>query len=80
MLKAGTVDDVDKIIQTLEMGSFDCLTGSLSYGGEVINGIGHVAIWPSPIYEVVGEHEYRVRAVYTPEETEVILHEVFGSK
>ena len=75
--QAGTVDDLDKIIETLETGSFDSLVGPLSYGAEVLNGIGHVAIWPSPIYEVVGEYEYRAVAVYTPEETEALLLEVY---
>jgi hypothetical protein len=71
------VDDVDKILETMETGSFDTLVGPLSFGGEVLNGYGHVAIWPSPIYEVVGEHEYRVIDVYTIEETEAILAEVY---
>jgi ABC-type branched-subunit amino acid transport system substrate-binding protein len=75
--QAGTVDDVDKILETMETGSFDTLVGPLSFGGEVLNGYGHVAIWPSPIYEVVGEHEYRVIDVYTIEETEAILAEVY---
>ena len=75
--QAGTVDDIDKIVETMETGAFDTLVGPLSYGGEVLNDIGHIAIWPSPIYEVVGENEYRVIKVYTPEETEALLSEVY---
>jgi ABC-type branched-subunit amino acid transport system substrate-binding protein len=75
--QAGTVDDIDKIVETMETGTFDTLVGPLSYGGEVLNGIGHLAIWPSPIYEVVGEYEYRVIDVYTIEETKAILAEVY---
>ena len=75
--QAGTVDDIDKIIETMETGTFDTMIGPLKYGGEALNGVGHIAIWPSPIYEVVGEHEYRVIDVYTVEETEAILTEVY---
>jgi len=75
--QAGTVDDIDKIIETMETGTFDTVVGPLRYGGEALNGFGHIAIWPSPIYEVVGEHEYRVIDVYTVEETEAILAEVY---
>jgi ABC-type branched-subunit amino acid transport system substrate-binding protein len=75
--QAGTVDDIDKIIETMETGTFDTMIGPLKYGGEALNGVGHIAIWPSPIYEVVGEHEYRVIDVYTVEETEAILAEVY---
>jgi len=75
--QAGTVDDMDKIIDTMETGTFDTLVGPLKYGGEALNGVGHIAIWPSPIYEVVGEQEYSVIDVYTVEETEAILSEVY---
>jgi branched-chain amino acid transport system substrate-binding protein len=78
--QAGTVDDTDKIIETMETGSFDSLVGPIRYGGELLNGIGHLAVWPSPIYEVVGEHEYRVIDVYTPEETEAIVNKVYGAE
>ena len=61
----------------METKVFDSLVGPLSFGGEALNGIGHLAIWPSPIYEVVGEDEYRVITVYTPEETEAIMNKVY---
>jgi branched-chain amino acid transport system substrate-binding protein len=75
--QAGTVDDMDKIIETMETKAFDSLVGPISFGGEALNGVGHLAIWPSPIYEVVGEDEYRVITVYTPEETEAIMNKVY---
>lgn len=78
--QAGTVDDRDKIIETMETGAFDSLVGPLSYGGEALNGIGHMAIWPSPIYEVVGEREYQAVAVYSPEETEAIVEQVYAGE
>ena len=78
--QAGTVDDIDKIIETMETGAFDSPVGPIRYGGEVLNGIGHMAIWPSPIYEVVGEGEYRVVAMYSAEETEALVTEVYAGR
>jgi ABC-type branched-subunit amino acid transport system substrate-binding protein len=75
--EAGTVTGTDKIVETMETGTFDTIVGPLRYGGEVLNGVGHMVIWPSPIYEVVGEDEYRVLAMYTVEETEAIIAEVY---
>ncbi|MBA7623827.1 hypothetical protein ES703_31226 [subsurface metagenome] len=76
--QAGTVDDVDRIAETMETGTFDSrLVGPVHYGGEALNGIGHCLLWPSPIYMVVGENEYEVLAIYTPDEVEAIVNEVF---
>lgn len=75
--QAGTVDDIDKIIATMETGTFDTLFGPFTFGGEVLNDVGHIGICTSPIYEVVGSYKYRVQAVYTPEETEALMSEVF---
>ena len=75
--QAGTVDDIDKIVETMETGTFDSMVGPLSYGAEVLTGIGHLVVWPSPIYEVIGEDEYRTLTVYTSEETEAIAAEVY---
>jgi hypothetical protein len=75
--QAGTVDDVDKIIETMETESFDTLVGPIGYGLEELNGIGHLAIYPTPIMQVVGEEQYELLAYYTPEETEAIAVEVF---
>ena len=75
--QAGTVDDMDKIIETMETATFDTMFGPVRLGGEEINGIGHVAIYPSPIYKVIGEEEYELLAMYTAEETEALMLEVF---
>ena len=74
---AGTVDDMDKIIETMETEEFDTMVGPLGYGGEALNGIGHLAIYPTPIIQVVGKNEYELLHMYTPEETEAIAVEVF---
>jgi len=75
--QAGTVDDMDKIVETMETKSFDTLSGPIRYGLEELNGIGHLAIYPTPIMKVVGEREYELLAYYSPEETEAIAVEVF---
>ena len=76
--KAGTVDDVDKIIETLETETFDSLCGPVFFGLEELNGIGHVCIWPVPIFMVVGENEYEIITTYTAEEVEALTVEIYG--
>jgi len=76
--KAGTVDDVDKIIETLETETFDSLCGPVFFGLEELNGIGHVCIWPVPIFRVVGENEYEIITRYTAEEVEALTLEIYG--
>jgi len=78
--QAGTVDDMDKIVETMETATLNTIAGPIRFGGEVLNGIGHVAIWESPIFELVGEDEYRLIDVYSVEETEVILAEVYAGE
>ena len=74
--QAGTVDDIDKIIQTMETEKFDTLIGPIGYGLEELNGIGHLAIYPTPIIQVVGKNEYELLHMYSPEETEAVAVEV----
>ena len=78
--QAGTVEDIDKIIEAFETGTFDTLVGPVHYGlGEVI-GIPHVGIYPVPIFEIVGENEYVCHKLYTPEEVEDVFLEIYGLK
>ena len=74
--KAGTVDDVDKIIEMLETETFDTTVGPLKYGGEELDGIGHMLVWPAPIAEI-RDHSYHVIAEYTPEQAEALAIEVY---
>ena len=76
--QAGTVDDIDKIVETLEGGSFDTLVGQMHFGLEYYAGIPHVAVWPVPIFEIVGENEYTLHKLYTAEEAEDVFREVYG--
>ncbi|MBA7597688.1 hypothetical protein ES703_04694 [subsurface metagenome] len=76
--QAGTVDDTEKILETMESrAGFETLVGPLYFGLEELNGIGHVAMWPMPIYRVTGEREYEVVKLYTAEEIETLAIEIF---
>ena len=76
--EAGTVDDIEKIRQAMESGaSFDTLLGPIHFGGEAFVGINLVSMWPVAICQVVGDHEYRQLAYYTPEEAEAVAVEAW---
>jgi len=75
--KAGTVDDVDKIIATLETETFDTPAGVFECGGEKIDGIGHFLSWPAWIGEIKGQ-DYHVIEEILADEAEALAEEVFG--
>lgn len=74
--KAGTVDDVDKIIAVLETETFDTMAGPLKYGGEGLDGVGHMLLWPATVAEI-RDHSYHVIADFTPEEAEALAVEAY---
>lgn len=74
------MDDLDKIAEAFRTGTFDTLVGPLYYGGEALCGVNHMAMWPCPIIEVVGDHEYRLLAYYSAEEAEAIANEAYQPK
>jgi hypothetical protein len=75
--KAGTVDDVDKIIATLETETFNTPAGVFECGGEKIDGIGHFLSWPAWIGEIRGQ-DYHVIEEILADEAEALAEEVFG--
>jgi ABC-type branched-subunit amino acid transport system substrate-binding protein len=76
--QAGTVDDIDKIMETVHnRASFDSIVGPMYYGGEAFVGVNCLVIYPVAILEVVGEREYGQLAYYTPEEAEAIAVEAW---
>ena len=78
--KAGTVTDVERIVEVLETETFDTALGSVHFGGEEMNGIGHVLMLPQPIWRIVGPGEYEVVKVYTAEELEALAIEIYAGK
>ena len=75
---AGTVDDLDRIMETIESGAtFDSMMGPVYFGGEAFVGVNHLLMWPQAIWEVVGDHQYKQLAYYTPEEAEAIASEAW---
>jgi ABC-type branched-subunit amino acid transport system substrate-binding protein len=73
---AGTVDDIDKIIATMETEALDTMLGPLRYGGEGLDGIGHMLLWPAPIAEI-RDDQFVVIAEFPPEEAEALAAEVY---
>jgi branched-chain amino acid transport system substrate-binding protein len=75
--KAGTVDDVDKIIATLESETLDTPIGPVKFGFEELDGIGHMLIMPCWVGEIRGTEYHRVFYV-SADEAETLTLEVFG--
>jgi len=75
--KAGTVDDVDQIIATLETETFDTPIGPVWFGFEELYGIGHTLVMPCWVGEIRGEEYHRVFEVST-DEADALTLEVFG--
>jgi branched-chain amino acid transport system substrate-binding protein len=75
--KAGTVDDVDQIIATLETETLDTPAGQVKFGLRELDGIGHLFMMPCWIGEVRGE-EYHVVFEMSTDEAETLSLEIFG--
>ena len=76
--KAGTVDDVDQIIATLETETFDTPIGPVKFGLDELDGIGHMLIMPSWVGEITGVNEYNRVFYLSTDEAETLTVEVFG--
>jgi len=76
--EAGTVDDLEKIIDVIgTRTTFDSMVGPVYYGGEDFVGLNCLLMWPIAIQETVGEREYELLDYYTPEEAEAIAVEAW---
>jgi len=75
--KAGTVDDVDQIIATLETETFDTPIGPVWFGFEELYGIGHTLVMPCWIGEIRDREYQRVFEMST-EEADALTLEIFG--
>jgi ABC-type branched-subunit amino acid transport system substrate-binding protein len=82
VIKAGTADreDVEVIVNVLETETFDTALGPMYFGCEKINGIGHILLYPVPLYVALGPGEVQVAKVYSPEEVEAVAEEIFLSR
>ena len=76
--KAGTVDDVDQIIATLESETLDTPIGPVKFGFEELDGVGHMLIMPSWVGEITGVNEYHRVFYVSTDEAETLTVEVFG--
>ena len=75
--KAGTVDDVDKIIATLETETLDSPVGPVRFGLKELDGIGHQLLMPCTVGEIRGE-EYHIVLEMSTDEAEALTVEIFG--
>jgi len=75
--KAGTVDDIDQIIATLETEDLDTPVGPVRFGLEGIDGIGHQLMMPYRVGEIRGGEYYRVFEI-SIDEGEALVNEIWG--
>jgi ABC-type branched-subunit amino acid transport system substrate-binding protein len=75
--KAGTVDDVDQIMATLETETLDSPVGPVRFGLSAVDGIGHQFMMPYWVGEIRGEEYHRVFEM-SIEEGEALVNEIFG--
>ena len=60
LVKAGTVDDMDQIIATIEAGTyFDTSLGPLRFMGKELVGIDHLLVWPVWVLEI-SDHDAHI--------------------
>jgi branched-chain amino acid transport system substrate-binding protein len=82
--KAGTVDDVDQIIATLETETFDTPLGPVKFGLSEVDGIGHQLLTPTWIGEIRGTgeitpgEEFHWAFDLSLEEAEALALEIYG--
>ncbi len=74
--KAGTVDDVDRILETIHTETFDTWIGPMRFGGEELVGINNMLLWPAAIHEIKGE-EYALVFEMSAEEAYELAVEVY---
>jgi len=74
--QAGTVDDVDRVIEVLETETFDTWIGPLRFGGQGLIGTDHLLLWPAPIAEIE-DRDYHVIYEMSADEAETLAVEVY---
>jgi hypothetical protein len=75
--RAGTVDDVDQIIATLETETLDSPVGPVRFGLKEVDGIGHQFMMPYSVGEIRGGEYYRVFEM-SIDEGEALVNEICG--
>jgi branched-chain amino acid transport system substrate-binding protein len=76
--KAGTVDDMDRILEVIEAGThFDTPLGPLGFGGGELVGINHLLLWPVWILEI-RDHEPHIVEWVDSDEVYELACEVYG--
>ena len=74
--QAGTVDDVDRVIEVLETETFGTWIVPLRFGGQELVGVNHLLMWPAPIAEIE-DRDYHVIYEMSADEAETLAVEVY---
>jgi ABC-type branched-subunit amino acid transport system substrate-binding protein len=74
--KAGTVDDVDRILETIHTETFDTWIGPVHFAGEELIGINNIMLWPAAVHEIRGE-EYTLVFEMSLDEAYALAVEVY---
>jgi len=74
--KAGTVDDVDVILETMHTETFDTWIGPVHFGGEELIGVDNIMLWPGTVHEIRGE-EYTLVYEMSADEAYDLAVEVY---
>ncbi len=74
--KAGTVDDIDTIIHTLQTETFDTWLGPMHFAGEELLGVNNMLLWPADIHEI-RNGEYTLVYEMSADEAYELTVEVF---
>ncbi len=78
MQEAGTVDDVDKMLEVMWSGMyFDTPLGPMRFGGEELIGINNLLLWPGMIHEI-RDHDCVLVYEMDPEEAYELACDVYG--
>lgn len=73
--KAGTVDDIDSIIEMLETETFDTPWGAVHFVGGEFCGVNHLIAWPGWLSQFQ-DGQFRVVQQFTSDEAEALALEV----
>jgi ABC-type branched-subunit amino acid transport system substrate-binding protein len=78
MQEAGTVDDVDKMLEVMWSGVyFDTPLGPMRFGGKELIGINNILLWPGMVHEI-RDHDCVPVYEMTPDEAYDLACDVYG--
>ena len=77
--KAGTVDDVDRILETMRTETFNTWIGPVHFTGEELVGVSNMMLWPATVHEIRGE-EYTLVFEMSTDEAYDLACDAYGDR